>query len=240
MSLPIYWTIRSIGSLSYISGDIMKKFVLLIAVIILSIPALAQPVGSILEYSGGAYYQNFSQKIGAKSKFTAALRPYINASSIGFLWNGLISESFVLGEHIGVALPVGFGTDGFNVGFSFEFGGKFAYAFSDDFQAGFKHFIRDYRAATSERVQMRNNFFHFRYREHFVEAGFAAPKDGKITNDADKYFSLEYRLMEGSIHKGQSNYFYGLRLEKYLPNKGFTLGGNQNTLMLLLEFGWVM
>ncbi len=218
----------------------MKKIVLFFSVCILSIPVFSQPVGSIMEYSGGAYYQNISQKSGAKSKFTAALRPYINASSIGFLWSGLISESFVLGEHIGLAIPVGFGTEGFNAGFSYEFGGKFAYTINDDLQAGFKHFFRDYRTATLERVQMKNNFFHVRYQRHFIELGFAAPKDGKITNDADKYFSMEYRFLDGTLHRDEPNYFYGLRLERYLPNKGFNFGGNENTLMLLLEFGWVM
>ncbi len=218
----------------------MKKIILFFAVSILSIPAFAQPVGSIMEYSGGVYIQKLSQNNGAKSKFTATLRPYINISSIGFLWNGLISESFVLGEHLGVALPAGFGSDGVNIGAGFEFGGKFAYTFSDEFQAGFKHIFRDYRTTTSERVQMKNNYFHVRYQQHFVEVGLAAPKDGKVTNDADKYFSVEYRMMDGDFQKGETNYFYGLKLEKYLPNKGFSYGGNDNTLQILVQFGWVM
>jgi hypothetical protein len=218
----------------------MKKIFLFFAVSILSIPALAQPVGSIMEYSGGVYFQKLSQNNGTKSKFTATLRPYMNISSIGFLWNGVISESFVLGEHIGVALPAGFGSDGFNIGASFEFGGKFAYTFSDEFQAGFKHIFRDFRTTTSERVQMKNNYFHVRYQQHFVEVGLAAPKDGKVTDDADKYFSVEYRMMDGNIQKGETNYFYGLKLEKYLPNKGFSFGGNENTLQVLVQFGWVM
>ncbi|MFZ4621442.1 MAG: hypothetical protein ACOYNS_12850 [Bacteroidota bacterium] len=218
----------------------MKKFVLLIAVIFLSIPAFAQPVGSIMEYSGGIYFQKMSQTGGAKTKYTATIRPYFNVSSIGFLWRDLISESFVLGEHLAVALPAGFGSDGFNIGASFEFGGKFAYAFSDDIQAGFKHYIKDYRTTTSERVQMKTNYFHVRYQQHMVEVGFAAPKEGKVTTDADKYFGIEYRMIDGSIRKGETNYFYGLKLEKYQPNKGFSYAGIDNTLQVMVLFGWVM
>lgn len=218
----------------------MKATLLLALLLLFTIPSLSQPVGTVMEYSGGAYVQRISQFNGTSAKFTATLRPAMSVSSIGFLWKGLISESFVLGEHLGIALPAGFGSDGFNIGFGFEFGGKFSYAFSDDVQAGFKHIFRDYRVATSERVQMKANYFHGRYGQHFMEIGFTAPKDGKVTNDADKYFSLEYRLFPNSIRKDDTNYFYGVRLENYLPNRGLNFGANDKTMQLLVLFGWTM
>jgi hypothetical protein len=189
--------------------------------------SFTQIIGSLYEYTGDVVIRTQENGTGL-----IAARPMVSMSAIGFLWGGLFSENFIIGDHIGAGFAAGTG-----FGVYFQFGGKMAYKINEEMDIGFKHIWRDFRSTGGENeLKMRNNFFNFRYQSYLAEIGFNYKADPKaaVPEVTTPYSSIELRYMLNEIKQGEENGFVGIRFESYTPAEGKSITNGKTTTISLV------